>query len=88
MKRGALTALICALLFGTAGCVTQRTWEAARGTQQKDPKTGEMVSDAKPAAYAFLPLAVALDVATAPLQLPFLIFYGLVGFSFARGGRC
>ena len=79
MKGNTFIALICALLLCTAGCATQRTWETARGAQDDDPK---------PAAYAFLPLAVALDVATAPLQLPFLIFYGLVGLSFARGGRC
>lgn len=79
MKRNTLVALICALFFCTAGCATQRTWETARGAQGDDPK---------PAAYAFLPVAVALDVVTAPLQLPFLIFYGLVGLSYARGGRC
>ena len=85
MKRHALTALICALLLCAAGCATQRTWETARGMDHQD---GEIASDAKPAAYAFLPFAVALDVATAPLQLPFWIFYGLVGLSYARGGRC
>ena len=85
MKRNTLITLICALLLSTAGCATQRVWETARGTDHQD---GEIASDAKPAAYAFLPFAVALDVVTAPLQLPFLIFYGLVGLSFARGGRC
>jgi hypothetical protein len=88
MKQNTYIALICALVLWTAGCATQRTWETARGTQHEDAKTGEMVSDGKPAAYAFLPFAVALDVATAPLQLPFWIFYGLVGFSLGHGGHC
>jgi hypothetical protein len=88
MERSTFTALICGLLLFTAGCATQRTWETARGTQHEDPKTGEVVSDAKPAAYAFLPLSVALDVVTAPFQLPFWIFYGVVGLSFGHGGHC
>ena len=88
MKRNTLIALICALLLCTGGCATRRTWETARGTQKEDPETGEIVSDAKPAVYALLPFAVALDVVATPFLLPFMIFYGVAAFTRGHGDHC
>ena len=81
-------ALLLALLL-LSGCATQRTLETARGgVQHQDAKTGQVVTeDAKPVAYAFVPIALVFDIVTSPIQLPVWIWFGLIEHSLDEGAH-
>jgi len=71
--------LIClSLLLCSSGCITSKTVDRAQGNvsaMHKDDK-GAPVYDKRPEPgyYCLLPLTVAADVATSPIQIPVWLY--------------
>jgi|ERR1051325_497373 hypothetical protein len=53
-------------LASVAGCATRQTLDVARGKSHRHTKENEQRPE--PAAYAFIPITVALDAITLPFQ--------------------
>ena len=60
--------MLVVLLCSSSGCVTQQAIRTAKGSSHTNDK-GEVVVEEKPqpAAYAFLPFTVVIDIAMLPL---------------------
>jgi hypothetical protein len=76
--------VLIALLVCGSGCMTNATVEKARGPATFDlkDKNGSLVGEhknSKPGYYLLLPLTVAADIATSPVQIPVLIWAKSVG---------
>jgi len=79
--RFARAALLAAVLICLSGCITANTIQVAKTKTHKSDK-GETVVDepGKPGYYALVPLTIVADVATSPIQLPFLFLIYITGY--------